>query len=127
MRNYYYIYLVFSFLLIGTSILLLSKKIPDVNYIIGFRTKLSTKNTKNWKFANRLYAKYTLILGIINIIVSLIFIILDNKINDATAENICKIVGVLTFSPVILVTLIVHYKLKKFDSKNSSDDNTKIG
>lgn len=110
-------YIAFGAVMVLNALLLKSDKIPDFRELIGFRTRLSTKNDRNRKFANRLYAKYSMVLGIAFTIVSTIFMLLDNKIDIELAKKLLAILGGILVFCLIIIIFVIQRKLKRFDSQ----------
>ena len=59
----YILCIIFNAMHIGVGLLLTSKTSSEMNSVIGFRTKISSKNSKNWNFANQLFGKILLNIG----------------------------------------------------------------
>ncbi len=117
MKNYYFMYIAFGVVMVINALLLRSDKISSFREFIGFRTRLSTKNVRNRKFANRLYAKYSMVLGVVFTIVSTIFMLLDNKIDIELAKKLLTILGVILVFCIIIIIFVIQRKLKRFDSQ----------
>lgn len=96
------------FLLAGTLMLIFSPK--KINYLYGYRTKKSMKNTENWNFAQKLSSKLFLICGII--------LLLTGIIGDVFSLDVgfLKIIGT---SEAVLLTILLFIKtesdLTKFE------------
>lgn len=97
-----------SYLIIG--ILLIKHPPKDINSIIGYRTRKSSKNQETWDYAQRMAGKIFRIIGIINFIAcSLIILLFVNKQN---VEDMFLILAYSQLSEILIVIIITEIKLK---------------
>lgn len=85
----------------------------EINYFIGFRTKKSMKNQKNWEIAQVAFAHqmkvisgYTALCSILLCIVDIVLIVLDNDVLFVASMLIQAIV-------LIGILLAVYLKVNK--------------
>lgn len=83
------------------------------NSLFGYRTHLSMKNEKNWKYANLRFSKHAILIGLISLAVSLICLAIS-------IDNRYTIFGLLTLLLVSIITIEIG--LRKFDKKSSGVD-----
>jgi uncharacterized membrane protein len=96
------------------GIILLKKPPKEINFIYGYRTTSSMKNETVWKFAQKLSAKYLVIIGALQILISLLGFIYHPKIEYAIAITL-----IVIFGSIVLKVVLIENKLKKFLSKNN--------
>ncbi len=84
------------------------------NHIVGYRTSMTLKNDKIWKYANKLMGKIWLIIGLLLSLISASVIILFNN-----SRNITSITSVYTgiqiiimIIPIIFVEIHLNIKFK---------------
>lgn len=94
--------------LIILSLYLLKMSRMKINKYSGFRTKNSMKGQKSWYKANKLESKYSFIMGIIALILSILIISLCG-----ISEKISLILTFIQIILLILVSVITQIKLKK--------------
>lgn len=97
-----------SYLIIG--VLLIKYPPKNINSIIGYRTKKSSKNQEMWDFAQKLSGKIFRIMGIVNfVVVSSIILLFVNKQN---VEDMFLILAYCQIAELFVVILITEIKLK---------------
>lgn len=83
-----------------------------INHIIGYRTKKSMKNKRNWQKANNNCGLLWIKIGVITFIISIILYILSLlNIIDFT-ERILAILTTIQIIPLLLAIPIVENNLK---------------
>lgn len=104
-----------SYLIIG--VLLIKHPPKNINSIIGYRTKKSSKNQEMWDYAQRLSGKIFRTIGIVNFVVcSLIILLFVNKQN---VETMFLVLAYCQIAELFVVILITEIKLKKkIENKN---------
>lgn len=103
-------------LIIG--LLFRKRSLPKINFFLGYRTSLSTRNEDTWEVANRTLGKVWLTLGLITLPLSAISIIpFINKTEEAagTALTILTLIQVVI---LILSIIPVELKLRKTFDEN---------
>lgn len=88
----------------------------DINGIIGYRTKLSTKNQETWDFAQKFCGKLWLKIGGIMLLLS---IILQIPFKESNKNTICWLTVILETVQVII--LIVSIVIAEKTLKNTFD------
>lgn len=102
-----------SLIFLAIGIMLYFSKF-NINYLLGYRSTRSMKNEETWRYANKLFAKLSIVYSIILLIITAITMpILYGK-----AEKLIEIVTLLGyFLPMglglIILMVIVEIKLKK--------------
>mgnify|MGYP002152270692 CR=1 FL=1 len=97
--------------------ILLKKPPKEINYLYGYRTKTSMQNKSVWCFAQKLSAKYLMIIGFIQVLLSFPGLIFRPKIEFAIAITLFIIIG-----SVAAKVIIIEKKLKSFLSQNNKPE-----
>ena len=114
-----YIFLIIMHSLIPITMLgfgTLWKKYPprSINWIYGYRTKMSMKNKETWKFAHIYHAKVWFYNGIILLIISLIVILLFRK----NYKKISRWIIYIQLAVMMLSIIPTEIALRKKFDKN---------
>ncbi|MBR5272106.1 MAG: SdpI family protein [Clostridia bacterium] len=102
---------------------LLMWKIPpkNVNYVMGYRTKLSMKNIDTWKFAQKHMGGLWWKLGLIMLVVTIGVHIPFHNSGENTLEILCLIVTAVQIIALIVSIFFTERALKK----TFNDDGTR--
>lgn len=82
-----------------------------INSIFGFRTRVSSKDERTWKFCNKLCAKILTVVGTVAVIILCVITKIPNFVLNLSITG--EIVNVLSISFVIFSIPIVNYRCKK--------------
>lgn len=83
------------------------------NHIIGYRTPITLKNDKIWKYANKLMGKIWLILGLGLLLVSCVIILLFSNVKNITLiSSVC--IGMQIIMMIISIISVEIYLNIKF-------------
>ena len=115
--NSAYVIMFYGLLFIVTG--LISWKIPpkSINYVIGYRTKRSTRNNDTWFYANRLFGKRCLIIGLIYLPLAFLHQYIFGFYNHAALNRSSLAFVVLLVGVILSVEISLE---KKFPSKKTS-------
>ncbi|MBQ3021615.1 MAG: SdpI family protein [Bacilli bacterium] len=83
-----------------------------INCIIGYRTKISMKNEKNWNYANKYCGKVWQYLGILMFSTSIILVGLTFLNFIVLSEKIITIIIILQVIIIIVSIYFIENKLK---------------
>lgn len=93
---------------------------PAINDWMGYRTKMSKKNTDTWNFAHRYWGKMTFVFGIVLLPVSAALML---PVMESSETTIGVVGGAVCFIQIIamFVTVFLTEKAlkKNFDSKGN--------
>jgi uncharacterized membrane protein len=102
-------YIIVPLVLITMGII--QRKYPpqDINSVVGFRTRKSSKTQRNWDIAQQLCGKYLIISGVISAVFFTILVFANQflKLSDITLEYLFALPAFL----VIFTIVIVNKKL----------------
>jgi len=88
--------------------IILQKRPPkDINWFYGYRTKNSMKNIDNWRFAQKLSAKYLMIQGVVLCFVSFSVLVVSLDIVFSVVISL-----IILFASIIVHVIKVEKKLK---------------
>lgn len=99
-----------ALIFLGISILFYIFQPKERNGIYGYRTPLSQKNDRNWKFANQTAAKWLLGLSLITLFVTGVTAYFTNY-------NAQAVFLILLLSSFVFILFYVEYSLRKDQSK----------
>jgi len=108
-----YTIFIIPLLMLFIGMLLLKMPPKKINFFIGYRTKKSMKNEKNWNFANQYCGKLCIKLGLLILLISiLIFLLTYFKLLILTEISI-SIIMIFQLIILILPIFITEKKLKQ--------------
>ncbi|MBK0404014.1 SdpI family protein [Adhaeribacter sp. BT258] len=113
-----FLIIVYYLLWLLMGIIYYLKQPKDINGFYGYRTPRSMENLEIWHYANKLAAKYMLIITHVTVAISLLYFFLFKDILSFTATFL-PINFFYCFSLVLLIP-IVERKLKRFEAKQKS-------
>ena len=84
------------------------------NRIVGYRTSITLKNDKTWKYANKLMGKIWLIIGLLLLLISTTIILLfSNSKNITSISSVyIGIQIIIMIIPIIFVEIHLYKKFK---------------
>ena len=86
----------------------------QINGIRGYRTKRSKSSQEMWDKAQLLMSKYLLIIGAVELVVSLITMLVTSSVEDQnTVAMITSILAVIDALGIVAVIILVESELKK--------------
>ena len=97
-----YIIIPIILFLSGLTTLIISTK--KINNFIGYRTKNSMKNEKNWKFANEKSGILLMRFGILSFLFGTIFLSLKEINSFIYSDNIFVLINIILIFATIFVT-----------------------
>lgn len=107
-----------SFLIIGIVFLVRPPK--EVNYLFGYRTRMSMINDKTWAFAHKLCGKYFIIIASVSLVLStIIYFVVCHiyGVSTRVCSNTCIIlVAISAVAPIFVLIPIEIALRKKFDN-----------
>jgi uncharacterized membrane protein len=83
-----------------------------INYVSGWRTARAMKNQETWDFANRLGGKCFLILGVIELLATLIFLLATLNIDPDTVSLYIVLIVLIQTAFLAIVIIYVERELK---------------
>lgn len=107
---------IMSLTMIGFGFLFVKKPPEEINYVIGYRTPMSTKNRDTWNFAHRYSGKVWIRSGIIIGIISVAF-----ALSLQNYKNYNQIMLVLIYAQIATLLLVIpltEIALRKTFHKN---------
>ncbi|MDR2867748.1 MAG: SdpI family protein [Acholeplasmatales bacterium] len=104
--------IIILYLLFGFVLTIIPLKI---NFFLGYRSKLSVKNEKNWHYANILSGKIFILIGAILVLAFIPIVLFIHNIGI----SMLIVFLVLQVLAVVVPLVLVPNKLKKFDAAQS--------
>ena len=95
------------------GIFMLKKTPKKINYVTGYRTKLSMRNMDTWKFAHEHSGKISIKEGLITLILSIIAFIPFYKSNDDVISYVSLIINFVQMIALIIAIFSTQKALKK--------------
>lgn len=108
--------MIMSLTMIGFGYLFIKRPPNEINSVIGYRTKMSTKNKETWKFAHKYSGKVWIMSGTFTAIISFLLII---ALNNFKSYN--QIMLGLFYIQIIILLLVIpltELALRKNFDKN---------
>jgi uncharacterized membrane protein len=107
---------IMSLTMIGFGFLFIKKPPVEMNYVIGYRTPMSTKNKDTWNFAHRYSGKVWIRSGIIIGIISVAFAFAVRNFNNY--NQIMLVLFYVQIATLLLVIPLTEIALRKTFDKN---------
>ncbi len=82
------------------------------NWFIGYRTSKSLKDKKTWKEANNYCGKLFLMVGLFELIFSVVLLVL-NYLSVNFSETVLSIVIIIQLLPMLVTVVLVEKKISK--------------
>lgn len=82
------------------------------NWFIGYRTSKSMKDKKAWKEANNYCGKLFLIVGLFELVLSIVLLVL-NYLSVNFSETVLSIVIIIQLIPMLITVVLVEKKISK--------------
>jgi uncharacterized membrane protein len=104
--------------MIGFGFLFAKRPPMEINFVIGYRTSMSTKNKDTWNFAHRYAGKVWIRSGIITAIISVIFVFALQS-----CRNYSQLMLVLFYTQIAILLLVIpltEIALRKTFDKNGN-------
>lgn len=121
---WFWLYFIFSLIIpifqIIAGLFMYLKCPKNINYILGYRTKMSMKNQETWKFAHRLAGRIWFIAGINILLFSALIYIPFYNSSDEKLLVIMLILSFIQFLFIILPVFFIEKALKaNFDEEGN--------
>jgi uncharacterized membrane protein len=109
---------IMSLTMIGFGYLFIKSPPDEINSVIGYRTSMSLKNLDTWTFAHKYSGKVWLRSGIINAILSSVFIFALQNLKNY--NQLMLVLFYIQIAVLLLVIPLTEIALRKVFDKNGN-------
>ena len=105
--------------LVIIGLIMLARPPKKINHYVGYRTANSMKSQESWDYAQKMCARYMMLVGVFGVLLDLAICLplyLKSSSHFEAAALILSFVDVL---PLILLIFVVEQKLHKFNSNKN--------
>lgn len=110
--------IILSLTMIGFGFLFIKRPPREINSVIGYRTPMATKNKDTWNFAHRYSGKVWIRSGIINAIISGIFVFVLQSLKNY--NQLMLVLFYIQLAILLLVIPLTEIALRKAFDKNGN-------